>query len=103
MDLSPYFEKYRALVKQVDAVFEKVQQEYEACVSCKLGCSDCCYALFDLTLIEALHIKSQFDAVFTAKEREKVISRANRSDRQVHNRVLSHCGGDRCGDIRSTS
>ena len=84
MQLEPYFEKYRALVKQVDAVFQKVQAEYEACVTCKMGCSDCCHALFDLTLIEALYLKDQFDAVFKGDAREGIVARADRSDRQVH-------------------
>jgi Fe-S-cluster containining protein len=84
MNLEPYFEKYKALVKQVDAIFQKVQEEYGACVTCKKGCSDCCHALFDLTLIEALYLKSQFDAVFETQDREVIVERANRSDRQVH-------------------
>ena len=84
MQLETYFEKYKAFVKQVDAVFQKVQDEYEACVTCKMGCSDCCHALFDLTLIEALYLKDQFDAVFKGEDREAIIARADRSDRQVH-------------------
>lgn len=84
MNLEPYFEKYTVLVKQVDAVFSQVVEEYADCVSCKLGCSDCCHALFDLTLIEALYIKRQFDAVFEGQQRESLLERANRADRDVH-------------------
>jgi Fe-S-cluster containining protein len=84
MNLKPYFKKYIALVEQVDEVFKKVQEEYGDCVSCKMGCSDCCHALFDLTLIEALYIKNQFDAVFKTEAREQILERANRADRKVH-------------------
>jgi Fe-S-cluster containining protein len=84
MNLEPYFKKYAALVEQVDEVFKKVQEEYGDCVTCKMGCSDCCHALFDLTLIEALYIKSKFDAVFKADAGEKILERANRADRKVH-------------------
>ena len=84
MNLEPYFEKYTALVKQVDAVFHQVVEEYSDCVSCKLGCSDCCHALLDLTLIEALYIKRQFDTVFDGEQQESLIERANRADRTVH-------------------
>jgi Fe-S-cluster containining protein len=84
MNLEPYFDKYKAIVDQVDAVFKKVQAEHEACVRCRLGCSDCCHALFDLTLIEALYIKAQFDKVFKEDARALVIERASEADRAVY-------------------
>ena len=83
MNFEPFFEKYKSLVNQVDSVFLKVQEEYADCVACELGCSDCCHALFDLTLIEALYIKSQFDSVFEAEGRDVILGRADRSDRQI--------------------
>ncbi len=84
MDFEPYFEKYKALVQQVDAVFEKVQEEFSECVVCEVGCSDCCHALFDLTLIEAMFIKSQFDALIPNEQRAKLIEKANVADRKVY-------------------
>ena len=84
MDFEPFFEKYKALVDQVDAVFEKVQQEYSECVVCEVGCADCCHALFDLTLIEAMFIKSQFDKLIPKESREEIIERANEADRKVY-------------------
>ena len=84
MNLDDYFDKYKAIVDQVDAVFKRVQEEHKECVSCKVGCSDCCHALFDLTLIEALYIKNQFDKVFKENARELIIERANEADRAVY-------------------
>lgn len=84
MNLDVYFDKYKAIVDQVDAVFKRVQEEHKACVSCKVGCSDCCHALFDLTLIEALYIKNQFDKVFKEDARALVLERANAADRAVY-------------------
>ncbi|MEJ2155322.1 MAG: YkgJ family cysteine cluster protein [Desulfobacteraceae bacterium] len=84
MDLESYFEKYRSLVQQVDAVFKQVQEEYGECVACKVGCSDCCHALFDLTLIEAMFIKNQFDKVIPEQDRQKILERANVADRKVY-------------------
>jgi Fe-S-cluster containining protein len=84
MNLQPHFDKYLALVGQVDAVFNQVQEAYQDCVTCKLGCSDCCHAVFDLTLIEALYLKTQFDAVFGPEDADKIIERANFADRKVH-------------------
>jgi Fe-S-cluster containining protein len=83
MNLEPYFNKYKAIVDQVDAVFRKVQEEHESCVRCRVGCSDCCHALFDLTLIEALYIKAWFDQLFKDNAKALVIEKANEADRAV--------------------
>ncbi len=84
INLSPYFKKYEELSAKVESVFNRVCNEHSECVKCKIGCSDCCYALFDLTLIEALHINHQFNNKFNGMEREQLIEKANRADRQVY-------------------
>jgi Fe-S-cluster containining protein len=83
MDFKPYFSEYEELVKQVEAAFNKVKSDYGECVKCAVGCADCCHALFDLTLIEALYVKSEFEKAYQGGAREKIIERANVSDRQV--------------------
>lgn len=84
MELEPYFNKYEELVRQVDAAFEKVQKEYGECVTCKVGCADCCHALFDLTLVEAIYIKNKFDAKFAGENREALHEKANKIDREIY-------------------
>jgi Fe-S-cluster containining protein len=84
MNFEAYFDKYKAIVDQVDAVFKKVQEEHKECVRCRVGCSDCCHALFDLSLIEALYIKAQFDRLFKDAARTSILERANEADRAVY-------------------
>lgn len=84
MNLEPFFNKYEALLKQADDIFDRIKQEYSQEVKCKQGCSDCCYALFDLSLIEALYIKHHFEKCFQGLEREKRIEIANKIDRQLY-------------------
>jgi Fe-S-cluster containining protein len=84
MNLEPYFDKYKAIVDQVDAVFKRVHEEHQDCVRCRVGCSDCCHALFDLSLIEALYIKGQFDKIFKDSARALIVERANEADRAVY-------------------
>ncbi len=84
MDFSMFFKQYEALVQQADALFGRVRQEYGPCVRCQEGCSDCCHALFDLTLVEALYIKAKFDEQCEGKPREELIERANEADRQIY-------------------
>lgn len=83
MDLNPYFKMYEALVQQADAAFEKVKTSHEGCVRCTAGCSDCCYALFDLTLVEAMYIKAKFDDAFKGAVRDELLERANAADRKI--------------------
>ena len=82
-DFKPYFKRYEVLVQAADQVFERMCKEYPDCVSCKLGCSDCCHALFDLTLIESLYINQHFHSVFKGKMRADMQEEANKADRKI--------------------
>lgn len=84
MNFEPFFEQYLALVKQVDAAFDRVKNEYAECVRCKERCADCCHALFDITLIEALYIRKEVAKRFEGASLEELLERANRADRDIH-------------------
>ena len=84
IDFSPFFRKYEEIVAMADTVFERVKKEYPECVTCKQECSDCCYALFDIGLIEGLYINYQFNKKFKGKERDRLIDKLNIADREVH-------------------
>jgi Fe-S-cluster containining protein len=83
-DFTPYFKKYEALVSKSDEAFEHVRKAYAGCVKCEEKCADCCYALFDLTLIEALYINYKFNTKKTGAEKTELLEKANRADRIVH-------------------
>jgi Fe-S-cluster containining protein len=82
-DFSVYFKRYEALVELADRVFAKMARTYPDCVTCKTGCSDCCYALFDLTLIEALYINHRFNEKYSGPQREVLLEKANQVDRKI--------------------
>jgi len=84
LDFTEYFERYEAIVAEVDAVFNKFETEMPDLVKCGKGCSDCCYALFDITLAEALYINHKFNEAFSGLERSEVLQRADKADRQIH-------------------
>jgi len=86
IDFTPFFEKYETLLKAADEVFGRIREEYPHCVKCDEGCSDCCHALFDLTLIEALYINHQFNRTYQGRDDEKaeIVEKANRADRQAY-------------------
>ncbi|WP_022666454.1 YkgJ family cysteine cluster protein [Desulfospira joergensenii] len=83
IDLKEYFTQYEALVQVVDGVFDKVKQEYANEVFCREKCSDCCYAIFDLTLVEALYLKEQFLKKFSGKEKSELLEIADKTDRAL--------------------
>lgn len=76
--------KYQTLVAQADAVFARVQKEYPSCVKCQQGCSECCYALFDLPFIEAIALNDKFQTQFNADERAAILDMANETDRKTY-------------------
>ena len=83
LDLREHFVKYEALVQVVDAVFDRVKNEYPDEVFCREKCSDCCYAIFDMPLIEALYVKAKFLENFSGKAKNDVIEIADKTDRAL--------------------
>jgi len=84
IDFTLFFEKYKALSAKADEMFEKVQKEFPECVTCEIKCADCCHALFDLTLIEAIYINHRFNEMFEGKKKEAIIEKSNRADRKTY-------------------
>ena len=82
--LKPFFEQYETLSASVERAFETVKNQYPDCVKCKPLCSDCCYALFDLTLIEALYINAKFREKYSGETLEILTERCNKIDRKLY-------------------
>jgi Fe-S-cluster containining protein len=82
-DFTPYFKKYEALVAAADEVFDRVRKAHADCVKCEEKCADCCFALFDLTLIEALYINHKFSEKFKGTDKAELLEKANRADRRI--------------------
>lgn len=84
IDFTPFFKQYEEVLAMADKVFERVKSEHLECVKCKTTCSDCCNALFDLYLIEALYINDKFNKKFKDGERERIVEKSNTADRTIH-------------------
>lgn len=83
LDLSQFFTEYEALVAQVDTVFHKVSGNFASEVRCKEGCSDCCHALFDVTLIEAMYLNHKFSELEEIR-RNEILIEADKADRKAY-------------------
>jgi len=84
LDFSEFFKRYEAIIGEADQVFDTVKARYAENVRCEKGCSDCCHALFDLTLVEALYLNTNFLERFSGKAKSQVLARADEADRLVH-------------------
>ena len=84
IDFSEFFQKYEAIAAKADAAFQRVKENYGEMVKCKAGCTDCCYALFDLTLIEALYLNHHFRESYSGEKRKRLMEKANRTDRTIY-------------------
>ncbi|MBF0100045.1 MAG: YkgJ family cysteine cluster protein [Desulfobacterales bacterium] len=84
MEFVDLFEKYEMLVQFVDTIFEKMARDYPEQVKCTQKCADCCHALFDLTLIEAIYINHQFQQHCDNTKKTEILSRADTSDRLIY-------------------
>ncbi|WP_320169383.1 YkgJ family cysteine cluster protein [Maridesulfovibrio sp.] len=84
MEFKEVFEKYEALVAEVDKAFNKIAEQTDGGIKCGKGCSDCCHALFDLTLVEAVYLNHKFNEKYSGMERSDIMQKADVADRQVH-------------------
>ena len=83
-ELIPVFTAYEALVAEADAVFSRVNELHPDCVTCKPGCSDCCHATFDLSLVEAMYLNAKFGETFDfGPDRSRILENAGDVDRKL--------------------
>ena len=80
--LNPIFTRYEHLCVEADTLFEQVRHLHPDCVTCSLGCSGCCHAMFDLSLVEALYLNQKFhqNTAF-GPQHSAIINAAGEADR----------------------
>ena len=52
---------YSQLLAEIDSWYARCQTAFPDDIRCRTGCSDCCRGLFDITLLDALFLKTGFD------------------------------------------
>jgi Fe-S-cluster containining protein len=55
------FDRYASLLREVDLWFAACLAHHPAKIACGRACSACCRGLFDITLLDALFLRSGFD------------------------------------------
>lgn len=83
-DFTAIFARYESLRSTCDQLFANIASSCPGLVTCRKGCSDCCHALFDLSLVEAMYINRAFNAAFPpGPQRSAIITRASDIDRKL--------------------
>ena len=83
-ELDAIFEEYRQLALQADQLFSRVREQFPSEVACTSGCSSCCHAAFDLSLVEAMALNRAFNHEFSfGIRRSAVLQAASDVDRQL--------------------
>lgn len=83
--LKEIFAEYEQLSAEAELIFNRVRADFSQCVSCEETCSDCCHALFDLSLVEAMYLSQAFkDSFDYGKERSDILAIADIADRQIY-------------------
>jgi Fe-S-cluster containining protein len=86
------FEKYEKLLTEIEVAVDRLRGQYPEEVHCAEHCSDCCYAVFDLSLMEAVYINYRFFKKISKEKQDAILERADQTDRlyyrlkrKVHN------------------
>ena len=73
--INDILERYGKLLGEVDSWFAGCRERFPKEIACQEGCSACCRGLFDITLLDACHLKHGFDRL-DASVRERVLAKA---------------------------
>jgi Fe-S-cluster containining protein len=84
LDFTKTFNKYEFLVAEIEKGIQKIKEAYPEEVRCIKQCSDCCYAVFDLSLIEAVYLNYRFFEEKGEKDQKGILERANLADRRAY-------------------
>lgn len=61
MKFNVILQEYSNLLSQIDKWFGRCMASFPNDISCTKGCCECCRSLFDITLLDAVFLKSGFD------------------------------------------
>ena len=78
--------EFLELLREVDRNFREVRKRYPREVCCRKGCTECCLAPFDLSLVEALYMRKAFHAL-ARRERREIERRLRKYEKDWQTRV----------------
>lgn len=84
LDFTDVFTKYESLVREVEKAVTRTREAFPDGYRCAKQCSDCCFAVFDLSLMESIYINIHFFNTLAKGFQAQILERADRADRQAY-------------------
>ncbi len=82
--LEEIFLEYEIFTAQIEKIFADMTEKYPQEIKCEKACGDCCHAVFDLSLVEAISINRAFHEKFDyGNTRSFIMDQANNVDRTL--------------------
>lgn len=78
MKMEAILQEYGELLRKVDRWFAACTGRHPSAISCRTGCSECCCALFDITLLDAWYLKHGFDRLDAATKADVLVQAQER-------------------------
>ncbi len=75
------------LFAAVDQAFKAVSQAHPEAITCGKGCADCCHAVFDVSLVEAVNLQAHFQRL-APTVREQIAGAAQEA-RQAWEQIMA--------------
>ncbi len=82
VDVTPFLYEYEQLCASVDKLCAHIASQFPHEMRCQEGCTDCCHALFDVPLIEAISLSNSFSQLDDAIK-QRVWIDADKIDRHI--------------------
>ncbi len=82
--LTDVYARYEALAREADSLFARIQEAHPDCVNCGAGCTDCCHAVFDLSLVEAMYLNEKFCGHYKGAKKSQILERADQAEREAY-------------------
>lgn len=83
-----FFNKLNKVYEEADNAFRAIFNRHRSEVKCKKGCYDCCYAVFDVSLIEGLFIRHLFE-LSHKKIKKQIRKNAQRTIKEYEGAYIS--------------
>ncbi len=84
LDFTQTFEKFENLMGEIEKGIHKIKEAFPQEIGCQKKCSDCCFAVFDLSLIESVYLNYRFFKTKNKEKQEAILEKAMTADRQAY-------------------
>ncbi|HIJ90222.1 MAG: YkgJ family cysteine cluster protein [Desulfobulbaceae bacterium] len=77
------------LFAAIDQAFKAVREVHPDAITCEKGCADCCHAVFDVSLVEAVNLQAHFRKL-AAPMREQIAAAAHQAMQAWEHIMAAH-------------